>query len=128
MMAAAMLAVAGTWAPQLAQAQTPGIDRTDLVQQNLVVPGHEVVQTRVDFGPGVASIKHSHPGEEVAYVLEGTLKYELAGRPAVTLKAGDALFIPAGVAHVATNVGSGKASELATYVVKKGVPLATPVN
>ncbi|MCY1411030.1 Cupin domain protein [compost metagenome] len=56
-------------------------------------------------------------------MVEGTFQYQLEGRPPVTLKAGDSLFIPAGVAHVAKNIGTGKASELATYVVKKGEPL-----
>ena len=78
---------------------------------------------RVDFDPGVAFGKHSHPGAEVAYVLEGTLEYRLEGQPPVTLKAGEALFIPAGTIHAATNVGTGNAAELATYIVEKGKPL-----
>lgn len=111
-----------------AQAQTPGVHRTDLVQRELSVPGREGVQVRVDFDPGAFAPKHSHPGEEIAYVLEGTLEYQLDDRPAVTLKAGDALFIPAGSPHSARNVGSGKASELATYIVKKGAPLSVPAK
>jgi quercetin dioxygenase-like cupin family protein len=73
--------------------------------------------------PGVASPKHSHPGAEVAFVLEGTFEYQLEGRSRVTLNAGDSLFIPAGVSHVAKNIGGSNASELATYIVKKGEPL-----
>jgi quercetin dioxygenase-like cupin family protein len=122
-MAAAMLIAGSGWALHGAQAQAPGIQRTDLVQKDIGVPGREVVQVRVDIEPGVEAPNHSHPGEEIAYVLEGTLEYRLEGKPPVTLEAGEALFIPAGVAHVARNVGSGKASELATYVVKKGSPL-----
>ena len=78
---------------------------------------------RVDFAPGVAFPRHSHPGAEVAYVLEGTLEYQLDGKPSVTLKAGEALFIPAGAIHTAKNVGSVKAVELATYIVEKAKPL-----
>ncbi|UVJ45623.1 cupin domain-containing protein [Pseudomonas sp. LS1212] len=100
-----------------------GIQRTDLLRQNLDVSEHEVIQARVDIEPGVASPKHSHPGTEVAYVLKGTFEYQLEGRAPVTLKAGDSLFIPAGVAHVAKNIGQDNASELATYIVKKGEPL-----
>jgi len=100
-----------------------GIHRTDLVHQDLDVPEREVIQVRVDFDAGVVSPKHSHPGVEVAYVIDGTFEYQLEGRPPVTLKAGDSLYIPAGTAHVAKNVGGGKASELATYIVKKGTPL-----
>ena len=58
-------------------------------------------------------------------VLVGLLEYQLDGQPPVTLKAGDVLFIPAGVVHSAKNVGSGNGAELATYVVEKGKPLVT---
>ena len=104
-------------------AQQPGIKRTDALRHDLGVPGREVIQVRVDFDPGVAFGKHSHPGAEVAYVLEGTLEYQLEGQPPVTLKAGEALFIPAGTIHAAKNVGTGNAAELATYIVEKGKPL-----
>jgi quercetin dioxygenase-like cupin family protein len=78
---------------------------------------------RVDLAPGVEFPPHSHPGEEIAYVIEGLLEYRLDGRPPVTLKAGEVLFIPAGTIHSAKNVGSGNAAELATYLVEKGKPL-----
>ena len=100
-----------------------GLSRTDLVRRDLDVAGREVIQVRVDFDAGVVSPKHSHPGVEVAYVIEGTFEYQLEGQPAVTLKAGDSLYIPAGTAHVAKNIGQGKGSELATYIVKKDTPL-----
>ncbi len=73
--------------------------------------------------PGVAFPPHSHPGEEIIYVLEGLLEYRLEGKPPVTLEAGEVLFIPAGTIHAARNVGSGNAAELATYIVEKGKPL-----
>ena len=69
---------------------------------------------------------HSHPGEEIAYVIEGSLEYQLEGKPPVTLKAGETLFIPAGTIHSAKNVGSVNAAELATYIVEKGKSLVTP--
>jgi quercetin dioxygenase-like cupin family protein len=123
LMTAALLMLGAGLQLQAAHAQAPGIHRTDLVQQQISVPGHEAVQVRVDFDPGAFAPAHKHPGEEVAYVLEGSLEYVLEGRAPVTLKAGEALFIPDGVAHSARNVGSGKASELATYIVRKGAPL-----
>ncbi|ANP86263.1 cupin domain-containing protein [Rhizobium leguminosarum] len=110
-----------------AHAEQP-LQRTDLLKSDIDVPGHEVVQVRVDFAPGVLAPSHSHPGEEIAFVIEGTLEYQLAGRQPVTLKAGQSLFIPTGVAHSAKNVGSGKASELATYIVRKGAPLVVPAK
>ncbi|CAI8927699.1 cupin domain-containing protein [Pseudomonas serboccidentalis] len=100
-----------------------GLSRTDLIRQDLGAADREVMQARIDFEPGVTAPRHAHPGVEVAYVISGTLEYQLEGRPAVTLKAGDSLFIPAGVAHVAKNVGSDKGVELATYVVNKGESL-----
>lgn len=126
--AATLLIVGGGLTLQVAHAQQPGLQRTDLPQDDISVPGLEVVQVRVDIEPGAVSIKHSHPGEEVAYVLQGSLEYQLDGRKSVTLKAGESLFIPAGVNHVARNVGIGKASELATYIVKKATPLVVPAK
>jgi quercetin dioxygenase-like cupin family protein len=115
-------------APQVVSAQQPGIKRTDLQRHDLSIPGREVIQVRVDIDPGVLAPKHTHPGEEIIYVLEGSLEYEVEGKPPVTLKAGDVLFIPAGVIHSAKNVGSGNGAELATYIVEKGKPLVVPVK
>ena len=125
-MAAAVLIAGSSLAPHGAQAQQPGVTRTDLLRHDLGVPGREVVQVRVDIAPGVLAPDHSHPGEEIAYVIEGLLEYQLEGKPPVTLKAGEVLFIPAGTIHSAKNVGSGNAAELATYIVEKGKPLVVP--
>jgi quercetin dioxygenase-like cupin family protein len=70
----------------------------------------------------VAFGRHWHPGEEIIYVLEGSLEYEVEGKPPTTLRAGDVLFIPARTIHAAKNVGRGNGAELATYVVEKGKP------
>ena len=110
-----------------AHAEQP-IQRTDLIRNDIDVPGHEVVQVRVDLAPGILAPNHSHPGEEVAFVIEGMLEYQLEGSQPVTLKAGQSLFIPSGVVHSAKNVGSGKASELATYIVRKGAALVVPAK
>jgi quercetin dioxygenase-like cupin family protein len=122
-MAVAVLTFGSGLALHVTQAQQPGITRTDVQRHDLGVSGHEVIQVRVDFAPGVAFGKHSHPGAEIAYVLEGTLEYQLEGKPPVTLKTGGALFIPARTIHTAKNVGSVNAAELATYIVEKGKPL-----
>ena len=107
----------------LAVTHQRGIKRTQLQRHDLSVPGREVIQTRVDFEPGVAFGKHSHPGEEIVYVIEGELEYEIEGKPPVTLKAGEVLYIPAGAIHTAKNVGRENGAELATYIVEKGKPL-----
>ena len=128
LMAVATL-ILGTGAALLvAQAQQAGITRTDLQRHDLGAPGREVVQVRVDLDSGVAFGRHWHPGEELAYVLEGALEYAVDGKPPVTLQAGDVLFIPAGSIHAAKNVGSGNGAELATYVVEKWKPLVVMVK
>jgi quercetin dioxygenase-like cupin family protein len=99
------------------------VKRTDLQRHDLSPPGREVTQVRVDIAPGVLPPPHKHPGEEIIYVIEGTLVYEVEGKAPVTLKAGDVLFIPYGTVHSAKNVGTVNAAELATHVVEKGKPL-----
>ena len=113
---------------KIVQPQQAGIKRTDLQRHDLSSPGREVVQVRVDFAPGTAFGRHTHPGEEIVYVIEGVLQYEVEGKPPVTLEAGEVLFIPAGTIHAAKNVGSGNGAELATYIVEKGKPLLTLIK
>lgn len=120
---AALLIVVGSPGPGPARAQQSGVKRTDLQRHDLSLPGREVIQVRVELAPGVAFGKHWHPGEEIVYVLEGSLEYEVEGRAPVTLKAGDVLFVPARTNHAAKNVGKTNGSELATYLVEKGKPL-----
>ena len=127
-LALATLVVASGLALHGAEAQLSGTRRIDLQRHDLSAPGREVLQARVEIDPGVTAARHWHPGEEIVYVLEGTLEYQIEGRPNVTLKAGDVLFIPAGTVHTAKNVGSGPGAELATYVVEKGKPLVTVVD
>jgi quercetin dioxygenase-like cupin family protein len=112
-----------------ARAQQAGITRIDLQRHDLSAPGREVVQTIVELNPGVTSSRHTHPGEEIVYVLEGApLEYQVEGKPPVTLKPGEVLFIPAGAIHAARNVGTRKGAELATYIVEKGKPLLSEVG
>jgi len=104
-----------------------GTRRTDLQRHDLSIASREVLQARVDFAPGASFPRHRHPGEEIIYVLAGTLEYQVEDK-AVTLKAGDVLFVPAGTVHAARNVGSTPAAELATYVLEKGKPLTEIVK
>jgi quercetin dioxygenase-like cupin family protein len=107
-------------------AQQPAFKRTVVQQADLSSPGREVIQAVAEFQPGATPGRHTHPGEEVGYVLEGTFSVEQGDKPAVTLKAGQGFVIPAGQIHNATNTGTGVAKILATYIVEKGKPLATP--
>ena len=102
--------------------QAPGIERTDLQEHDLSVPGRMVIQNRVELGPDVKPFRHWHPGEEIIYVLEGKLEYTIDGVGARTYSAGEALMVPAETIHSVKNVGDGDAAELATYVVEKGKP------
>jgi quercetin dioxygenase-like cupin family protein len=111
-----------------AQQQVPGINRVDLQQQDLSVPGREMVQNRVELSPEAPPFKHFHYGEEIIYVLEGKLEYEIEGRETQIVSAGEALTIPAEAVHSVKNVGDGVGNELATYVVEKGKPLITLVE
>jgi quercetin dioxygenase-like cupin family protein len=119
---AGALMLAGGAPALVAQPQPPGVTRTELQRHDLSTPGREVIQVRVGIAPGVAFPEHSHPGEEIIYVLEGSFEYRVAGRP-VTVGPGGVLFIPAGTIHSARNIGSVEAVELATYIVEKGRPL-----
>jgi quercetin dioxygenase-like cupin family protein len=121
--AAAML---GAGSIAVAAPGQEGVKRTDLQRHDLSVAGHETVQARIDIAPGAEANWHRHPGEEVIYVIEGTLEYQLEGKDPVTLKAGDVLFVPSGVAHKARNPGLANGAELATYIVRKGEPLVVP--
>src|SRR3954468_5507445 len=114
-------------APQLAGQTPAGFKRTVIQQSALSIRGREAVTAIVDFEAGSTVGRHTHPGEEIGYILDGTLVFEIAGKPAMTLSAGQTFFIPAGTVHNATNRTSAKAKVLANYVVETGKPLATAV-
>ena len=103
-----------------------GIARTDLQKNDLSIPGREVVQQMVELQPGVVVARHTHPGEEVTVVLNGTLLLAVAGKPAATFTSGQAFTVPAGVAHDVKNTGSAPTKLLVTYIVEKGKPLRSP--
>jgi quercetin dioxygenase-like cupin family protein len=112
----------------LVRAQQPGIKRTELQRHDMGIPGREAVQVLIDFQPGTAFAKHFHHGEELIYVIEGTLEYQVNDDAPVVLQAGEVLFIPSKAAHSARNKGTVKAKELATYIVEKGKPIVTIVK
>ena len=140
--AAIAIALLGTWGAQRSSAQPAaktappaagapamtGFKRVELQKHDLSTQGREAVQARGEFQPGATVPKHTHPGEEISYVLEGEIVIEVDGKAAQTFKAGDAFFIPANVVHTAKNSGKGVAAVLSTYVVEKGKPLSTPVK
>jgi len=119
-----------TWRCQMATTvqQAPGLWRTDLQEHELSVTGRRMNQNRVEIAPEAPDVRHKHPGEEIIYVLEGTLQYDIDGQPSITASAGDALTVPAETPHAVRNVGTGNAVELATYVVETGKPFLVLVD
>jgi quercetin dioxygenase-like cupin family protein len=108
-------------------AQATNFKRVELQKQELSIAGHEAVVARGEFAADGVVPKHTHPGEELAFVLEGSVVVEIAGKPPATLKAGEVFFVPAGVAHAVKNVGA-QAKVVSTYVVSKGKPLVSFVK
>ncbi len=124
---ASLYLAAVTLSVSAAVAQQVGFKRTELQRADLSAPGREAVQSIAEFDEGVSSGRHTHPGEEVGYILQGTVVMEQAGKPPRTLKQGDVFLIPAGHVHSARNIGTGSSRMLSTYIIEKGKPLATRV-
>ena len=108
--------------------RAPGLKRTDIQEHDLSVPGRQVIQNRVDISPDAPLFRHKHPGEEVIYVLEGSLQYDIDGQPPTRVSAGEGLMVPAETVHAVKNIGTGNAAELATYIVEKGKPFLVVID
>ena len=106
--------------------QNPGLQRTIVKTADVSVPGREAVIARVEVAPGGRAGRHTHPGDEITYVMEGEGEILIEGQPALKIKAGDGFVVPAGARHDAHNTGAGPLRLAAIYVVEKGKPLATP--
>ncbi len=89
-------------------AQQAGFTRTALQTHDLSTPGRVVVQARAEFDPGVAAGRHTHPGEEIGYVLEGQLELLIDGQPPRLVKAGEVFFVPAGLCMTARTPATAK--------------------
>jgi quercetin dioxygenase-like cupin family protein len=111
----------------VSEAQAPGIKRT-LLQRADVADNREVVLGLAEISAGGSTGRHTHFGVETGYVVEGSTSLEVDGQAPRLLKAGDSYLIPAGAVHDAKAVGDGASKVLATYVVEKGKPLATPAK
>ena len=120
-LAAALTALAGALF-----AQASGLTRTLVGKGDVSVPGREAVVARVEVAPGARAGRHTHPGDEISYVLEGESELLVDGQPPRIVKAGESFVIPAGVVHDAHNAGSVPVKLVGVYVVEKGKPLASP--
>ncbi|MGH9721784.1 MAG: cupin domain-containing protein [Bryobacteraceae bacterium] len=106
--------------------QNPGIQRTVVHKADVAAPGREAVIARVELAPAAQAGRHTHPGDEMTYVLEGEAEILVEGQPPRKVKAGDGFVIPAGAKHDARNTGKLPVKLVGVYVVEKGKPLATP--
>lgn len=101
------------------------LKRTEIQHTASSIPGREIVQVLTEIPAGVQSGWHMHPGEEVGYILAGTVKMEIQGRPALTLHTGDGFLMPPRTPHNATDLGPDSGQMLSTYIVEVGEALAT---
>ncbi|SOY67366.1 conserved exported hypothetical protein [Cupriavidus taiwanensis] len=109
-----------------ALAQSSGLTRTLVGRADVSVPGREAVVARVEVAPGAYAGRHTHPGDEISYVMEGEVQLLIEGQSPRMVKAGESFVVPAGVVHDAHNSSSAAARVLGVYVVEKGKPLASP--
>jgi quercetin dioxygenase-like cupin family protein len=120
-------AVLGFMAVAVLVAQNPGVKRT-IVKTQDVSGGHQAVIASVTITPGASAGRHTHPGEEISYVIEGEGEILIDGQPPLHIKAGEGFVIPAGAIHDAHNTGTVPLKLAAVYYVEKGKPLATPAK
>ncbi|HEX6707893.1 MAG TPA: cupin domain-containing protein [Albitalea sp.] len=120
------LALALAAGASLLYAQASGLTRTLLAKADVSVPGREAVVARVEVAPGAKAGRHTHPGDEISYVLEGETELLIDGQPPRVVKAGESFVIPAGVVHDAHNSSDKPVKLVGVYVVEKGKPLASP--
>lgn len=119
----ALAAAAGTLL-----AQASGLSRQLVGRADVSVPGREAVVARVEVAPGAKAGRHTHPGDEISYVIEGEATLLVDGQPPRKVKAGESFVIPAGVVHDASNDSNAPIKLVGVYVVEKGKPLATPAQ
>jgi quercetin dioxygenase-like cupin family protein len=107
-------------------AQASGLTRTLVGKADVSVPGREAVVARVEVAAGARAGRHTHPGDEISYVLEGQVELLVDGQPPRLLKAGESFVVPAGTVHDAHNPSDAATKLVGVYVVEKGKPLASP--
>src|SRR3954452_24506264 len=109
--------------PQDELAGTPR--RTEVQRAASSIPGRDIVQVLTEIPVGVEAGWHTHPGEEVGYIVAGTVQMRIAGMATLVLRAGDGFLIPPGTPHNALDLGPGTGHMLSTYLVDPDQPLAT---
>lgn len=106
--------------------QNLGVQRVIITHADVSVPGREAVIARAEIAPGAHVGRHTHPGEEISYVMEGEGEILVDGKPPLRVKAGEGFVVPNGATHDARNTGSSTLKLSVVYLVEKGKPIATP--
>jgi quercetin dioxygenase-like cupin family protein len=104
-----------------------GVSRKILSQTDGPTPGYVTLLVEATIEPGVTVGRHTHPGIESAYVLEGGFELPIQGQETRMIKTGDGFQIPPETPHAGGKPGTTKSRILITYVVQKDKPLASPV-
>ncbi len=101
------------------------LKRTEIQHHSSSIPGREIVQVLTEIPAGVESGWHMHPGEEVGYIVAGTVEMTIQDQPTFTLHTGEGFLIPPNTPHNALDVGPDTGKMLSTYIVEIGQPLTT---
>ena len=105
-----------------------GVQRTVVQRGDVSVAGREALTVRIEIAPGASTGRHTHPGDEIDYVLEGQLELTFDGQPPRVVKPGESAIIPGGTIHTARNPETTPLKAVGVFVVEKGKPLTTPVQ
>jgi len=109
-------------------AQAPTVTRKILLKQDAAIPGYEQDLVKVEIPVGGREGRHTHPGSVMIYVEEGTLTFDYEGKPTATYNPGDSLYVEPDKIHEGINNGKTTVKVVASFLVKKGVPLTSPVK
>lgn len=109
-------------------APAPNVSRRVLLTQDLSIPNYQTAMVEVIIPAGGREGRHTHPGSAVVHVLEGSLTLDMEGVPSKTYQAGETLYIDTGKIHEGINNGTTRVKALASFVVEKGKPLASPAQ
>lgn len=109
-------------------AHETAVKRTEVRKEDGSVPGREAVIATVEIPNGQATGRHTHPGDEISYVLEGQAELTIDGGEAHVYKQGEAYVITQGKVHSVRNVGPGPLKLVAVSYVVKGLPIITPIK
>jgi quercetin dioxygenase-like cupin family protein len=108
-----------------ADALAATLKRTEIQHRSSSIPGRDIVQVRTEIPAGVQSGWHTHPGEEVGYIVAGQVQMEIEGESTLNLQPGDGFLIPPRVPHNATDLGPDTGQMLSTYIVEVGEPISS---